>query len=202
MKITKILVLTFSLTFLGVVSSHAQHKEYSGSGDDILVIEKPKADLPALLVINGNSASSHFSITSFDENRDRVDLLVNTTDPYSGIVPIDLPVGTNTKMLKITASGSWTVHVYSIGAAPKISTASPKSDEGDNVLWIEGEAAVASITGNSVSSHFSVEAYDGSGNYSKLLVNTTDPYSGKVMLRRGTLLLKITADSRWSVSLQ
>ncbi len=202
MKAQTLLLAVIIVAFLAPQSSTAQFKEYSGSGDDILLVEKPDSDLPALLVIRGNSSSGFFSVSSYDENQEQIDLLVNTTNPYSGIVPVDLPVGTNTKMLEITATGSWVVNVYSIGSAPKVSSGSPKSDEGDNLLWIEGEASLASISGNSASSHFAVEAFDGNGNYSKLLVNTTDPYSGKVMLPKGTLLLKISAVGSWSVSLQ
>ncbi|HBZ39566.1 MAG TPA: hypothetical protein DF712_19755 [Balneola sp.] len=195
------LFLTICISFTSE-TAEAQFKEYTGSGDDILVIEKPDEDMPALLVINGNRGSNHFSVTSFDASRDRIDLLVNTTEPYSGIVAVDLPVGTNTKMLEISASGSWAINVYPIGAAHKISTDNPKSDSGDNILWIEGDASIATISGNSNSSHFSVTAYDGSGRRNGLLVNTTDRYNGKVMIPKGTLLLQVTASGNWSVKLQ
>ena len=105
-------------------------------------------------------------------------------------------------MLEISASGSWAINVYPIGAAHKISTDNPKSDSGDNILWIEGDASIATISGNSNSSHFSVTAFDGSGRRNGLLVNTTDPYNGKVMVPKGTLLLQVTASGNWSVNLQ
>lgn len=199
---TKFIFLIVLGISLSSQSTKAQFKEYRGIGDDILIIEKPDEDLPTLLVINGNKGSSHFSITSYDAARNYVDLLVNTSEPYTGIVAIDLPVGTNTKMLEISATGSWAVNVYSIGAAPKISTDSPKSDSGDNILWIEGDASIATISGNSDSSHFSVVAYDGAGNYGDLLVNTSDAYRGKVMIPKGTLLLQINATGNWTINLQ
>jgi hypothetical protein len=179
-----------------------QTKEYSGSGDDIVILEKPDEGLPALLVVSGNSQSRHFSITSYSSSRERIDLLINSTEPYSGIVAVDLPVGTETGILEITATGSWSIDVYHIGAAPKISVENPKSDSGDNVLWIEGDASIATITGNSSERHFSIKSYNGNGNYSDLLVNTTDRYSGKVLLPKHTLLLQISAVGSWSIELQ
>jgi hypothetical protein len=185
-----------------VTRGEAQFKKYTGTGDDVLMIEKPKAGLPALLVVSGNSVSKNFSMISYSSNREYIDLLVNTTDAYSGIVPIDLPPSTETKMLKVTATGSWQISVYSIGAAQKISVEAPKTDSGDNVLWIEGKASIADISGNSEGSNFSVIAYDGNGNYADLLVNTTDPYSGRVLLPANTLLLKISATGNWSIKLK
>ncbi len=195
-------LVIFLMGIVSVTPSIAQFKTYKGTGDDILIVEKPEEGMPALLVIKGNSASSHFSITSFDASRDMLDLLVNTTEFYSGIVAVDLPVGTETTMLEVTATGSWSVEVYSIGASPKISKIKPKSDSGDNVLWIEGDASIAIITGNSKASHFAVEAYDSNGRYSDLLVNTTERYSGKVLIPKNTLLLKITATGSWSIELK
>ncbi len=182
--------------------AYSQHREYEGNGDDIISIEKPNDDLPALLVVNGNRSARHFSITGYDANRNRTSLLVNTTESYSGIVALDLPARTNTKFLEISASGSWIVHLYSIGAAPKIAVGEDFSDKGDNVLWVEGDASIASISGNSTQRHFSVTAYDGNGNRSGLLVNTTDRYSGRVMVPNNTLLLEVNAVGDWSITLE
>ncbi|HAW79348.1 MAG TPA: hypothetical protein DCX27_06285, partial [Balneola sp.] len=43
------LFLTICISFTSE-TAEAQFKEYTGSGDDILVIEKPDEDMPALLV--------------------------------------------------------------------------------------------------------------------------------------------------------
>lgn len=175
---------------------------YNGSGDDFIVIEKPDKGMPALLVVKGNSRARHFSITSYDENRDYVDLLVNTTESYYGLVAIDLPNHTQTKYLEISAEGSWTIDVYHIGSAPKISIGNPVSESGDYVLWIEDEPVIAEITGNSSERHFSIISYDIYGNYGDLLVNTTSRYFGRVMIPKDTLLLNISAEGNWSIDLK
>jgi len=198
----KIFLISLILCLFIYFNAFSQHKEYEGNGDDIITLEKPDENLPALLVVNGNRSERHFSITGYDGNRNRTNLLVNTTDSYSGIVAVDLPPRTDTKLLEISASGPWIVHVYSIGAAPKISVGEEFEDKGDNVLWVEGDASIATVSGNSSQRHFSITAYDGSGNRSGLLVNTTDRYSGRVMIPNNTLLLEVNATGEWTIKLE
>lgn len=190
-----------SLFFSSNVWAQA-HATYSGTGDDVVKISKPDQDLPALLVISGNRDSRHFAIIAIDDSGNRVGALVNTTEPYAGIVPVDLPPRTNTALLEIKASGSWRIQLYSIGAAQRLKVPGTFEGEGDNVLWIEGKPNLAKIHGNFASRHFAVIAYDGGGNRLGAKVNTTDPYSGKVIIPSRTLLLKITAVGGWGVDLQ
>ena len=178
------------------------HATYSGSGDDVVEISKPKKGVPALLVISGNRDSSHFAVIARDASGNRVGALVNTTDPYKGIVPVDLPPRTETKLLEIKASGSWRIKLYSIGAAQRVKVPGTFEGEDDNVLWVEGNPSRAKINGNSASSHFAVIAYDKHGNRLGAQVNTTDPYSGTVIIPSKTLLLQVTAVGDWSVELK
>jgi hypothetical protein len=126
-------------------------------------------------------------------------LRVNTSDPYNGIVGVDLGSKKNTIRLEIKAVGNWKIAVWHIGSAQKIKTY--KSGESDNVLWVEGEPSIAKIAGNKKSRHFSVTAYDKYGNYQKLLVNTSKPYNGKVLLPKNVLLLQIKAVGDWTINL-
>ena len=178
------------------------HATYSGTGDDVVEISKPDEELPALLVITGNREDRHFAVIARDDSGTRIGALVNTTEPYRGIVPVDLPPRTNTTLLEISASGSWSIQLYSIGAAQKAKVPSIFEGEGDNVLWIEGDPTRAQIQGNTSSRHFAVIAYDGSGNRLGAKVNTTDPYTGTVIIPNETLLLQISAVGGWSVELR
>ena len=176
--------------------------EYTGAGDDVIIIQKPTEDMPAILMISGNYNKRHFSITSYDKNNSYIELIVNTTEQYTGLVPIDLPNNTITKFLEISANGSWKIQVFPIGACPRIKIGEPFSGKGDYLLWVEGSASLASISGNSSKRHFSVIAYDGYGGYNGLMVNTTESYTGKVRVPKNTLLLKISAIGDWSITLQ
>jgi len=201
MKKKLFFVIVFILVAANIYSADNQII-FNGSGDDIISIVKEEEDLPYLLFINGNEEERHFAVKSYDENGNYLDLLVNTTEKYIGTVPIDLPVGTNTKMLEITATGKWGVIVIPISLAHHIDIGVEGSYTGDTVLWVNGEAKIAEIEGNIESRHFSVIAYDEYGNYSKLLVNTCDVYSGKVLLPKNTLLLKVSAKGNWSINLK
>jgi hypothetical protein len=178
------------------------HATYSGTGDDVVEISKPDEELPALLVVTGNRKGRHFAVVARDDAGTRIGALVNTTEPYDGIVPIDLPPRTNTTLLEISATGSWSIQLYSIGAAQKAEVPGTFEGEGDNVLWIEGEPSRAKIQGNTASRHFAVTAYDGNGNRLGAKVNTADPYSGSVIIPSETLLLQINAVGKWSVGLR
>lgn len=73
-----------------------------GLGDDLVILDGTNPDL---LTISGNADSRFFSVSSW--SRTANDLLVNTTDPYSGTVP----VSHDAVLLEITASGKWSIDV-------------------------------------------------------------------------------------------
>lgn len=73
---------------------------YSGIGDDVLLLPSgcTAAD------ISGNHAAGYFGVETYGNGHD---LLVNTTDPYSGTVRLDR----DATVMTIHASGSWSVTV-------------------------------------------------------------------------------------------
>lgn len=180
----------------------AQEETYSGNGDDVVRIEKPSADRPALLVIQGNQQGRHFAVIGYTASRERTGVLVNTTDPYSGIVPLDLPPTENTALLEVSATGPWSIDVYPIGAAQQVEVPGSFDGEGDRVLWIDGEPSTADISGNRAGRHFAVIAYGRYGNGQGVLVNTTNSYDGTVLLPRDVLLLEVTGTGSWTIRLE
>lgn len=175
---------------------------FSGTGDDIISITKEDKNIPYVANIDGNKDKRFFSVKSYDSGGNYIDLLVNTGEIYYGCVPLDLPIGTITTMLEIKAEGKWQIIVLPISMTEHIDIGVKRSYPCDNVLWINGEAKTAKIIGNYGSNFFSVIAYDKYGNYSKLLVNTDDIYSGTVLLPKDTLLLKVSATGNWSILLK
>jgi len=168
----------------------------TGSGDSIVDIDKE--DEPALIHIVGNSAGRHFAVTNYGIGGEKIDLLVNTTNPYDGIRPLDFSKDELTGRLEIKATGEWTIEVLPLTSAHTLSVPGAFEGVGDDVLILTGGTPdLATIIGNATSRHFAVISY---GKRRDLLVNTTDPYDGTVILDRDTVILEITAEGSWSIS--
>lgn len=165
---------------------------YSGNGDDYFEI----APLDELwyMEITGNAASNHFAVKGYDASGDYTELFVNTLEPYSGSV---LDPEQSTRMLEVTSSGDWTVRLKPLSGAPVLTTNETYSGSGDAVLLVPTGCTSAKITGNSASHHFAVKGY---GDYYNLLVNTIDPYAGTVRLERNTVVLTVTAEGSWQIT--
>jgi hypothetical protein len=70
---------------------------------------------------------------------------------------------------------------------------------GDDVIIIDGEPDIAQISGNADGRYFGVIGYS---NRSNLLVNTTDPYDGRVIVARDTILVEVEAVGSWSITFE
>lgn len=198
-----VVIAAFLSTVLSPREAPAQaHETHSGTGDDVVEISKPSDGLPALLMVSGNREGRHFAVIARDESGSRLGALVNTTEPYIGIVPIDLPPTSSSSLLEVSATGSWQIQIYPIGAAQQVTVPGTFEGEGDNVLWIEGDPSRATIQGNADSRHFAVIAYDGNGTPLGAQVNTTDPYAGTVIIPGQTLLLQVSAVGSWSIDIR
>lgn len=173
-----------------VVSNSANG--YSGSGDDYFEIT-PLDEL-WYMEITGNVSGNHFAIKGYDSSGEYTELFVNTLEPYSGSV---FELEQSTRMLEVTSTGDWTVRVKPLSSAPVLPVNEAYSGSGDAVLLVPSGCTSAKITGNSGSNHFAIKGY---GDYYDLLVNTLDPYSGTVRLERNTVVLTITAEGSWQIT--
>ena len=166
---------------------------YSGTGDNVIAIE-PYEDI-YVFRIEGNSGANHFAVTSYDENGEYLQLLVNTTEPYSGVV---VDPSQTTAMMEIKATGDWTITVDSIYSTPAVFTGETISGTCDTIFMSDGKAKTADISGNYGKNHFAVIAYS---DYSDLLVNTTDPYNGTVMVPANAGIYEVKATGDWTITL-
>lgn len=168
--------------------------KYSGSGDDVITIDP----LPEGYVfdITGNSAGRHFAVTAYDAEGNQLDLLVNTTEPYSGITADRYQ---NAATLEIKAHGDWVVEMRSIYTVPVMFSGETYSGSGDFILVAVNPGSTATITGNPDARHFAVIGV-GRGVYD-LLVNTTEAYSGTVKLSPNTAGFIVTAVGDWTITL-
>lgn len=171
------------------------HAKYTGNGDDVISLTKPKKDGAAMLLVYGNRSNRHFSITGYSSSGERTGLLVNSVKKYDGTVLIDMVGKEKTSQLEIKARGAWAIYVYDIKYARKYKSPGAIEGAGDDVIIVLGSPKIMEVNGNPNGRHFSIKGYSKRGPH--LLVNTGKPYSGKVRVPINTLLLEISARGRW-----
>lgn len=167
----------------------------TGSGDAIVDLDKP--DDPAIVHITGNAANGHFAVISYDAGGNQMELLVNTTDPYDGVRPIDFLEAEHTARFEVKATGSWEINILPFFDMPIASVPGVHQGTGDAVFFLDNPADIAAITGNAAGVHFAVHAY---GTSVDLLVNTTEPYDGQVIIPAGARVIAVTAVSDWTMN--
>ncbi len=145
----------------------------SGSGDDIvtgLIVENY-----SYLKVTANSANRHFAIKAHYDNT--YDLLINTTSAYNGGSTLLYPNREYT--LEITGTGDWIIEAFKLGTS-STDKFSAKGDYVSPIFICSSDVYVVDAPGGR---HFAVKGHHDAGGYD-LLVNTTDNYSGKVMLKQ------------------
>jgi hypothetical protein len=170
----------------------------TGSGDDVVDFEN-YFDI-AVVRIAGNAAGRHFAVANFGADGSRYELLVNTTEPYSGVRPLDFRANQHTTRFEITATGEWSIEILPITEARELEVPGVIDGVGDDVVRLSGTVPdIATIIGNEADRHFAVRGYH---DRIDLLVNTTDPYSGRVSLNPNTVVLEITAVGEWTIEIE
>lgn len=170
----------------------------TGSGDSIVDFEKWPG--PGLVHIVGNPGSQHFAVINYDAAGTYLDLLVNTTEPYDGVRPLDFFDGQQTTRFEVTATGDWQIEVLPLlENATLVEVPGSAAGTGDAVLVLSADADIATITGNADAKHFAVNSYGGL--FADLLVNTTEPYTGQVQVGAGARVFVITAEGDWTIDL-
>lgn len=155
-------------------SPHALQSTHSGTGDSVL--QSIKVTSPSLFRFSTRDDSHHDVKAYYGDGEYEYDLLVNSSDPYTGSTYL-LP--DRTYDILIHCADAWTAEIYTVGYTDKTSF----SGQGDHVTEIfQPETKYYEITyiGDD---YFSVKQRYGTGAYDyELLVNETDPYSGTVRL--------------------
>jgi hypothetical protein len=170
-----------------------------GKGDEVIKVSN---SILGLIKVKGNASSLYFSVKNYGEDTQLIDLLVNTTDPYEGIRPLDFREGENTTWLEIKSEDEWTIEIMPISYARVLNVPGKIDGKGDDVIVLSGSVPdLAKIVGNAESLYFSVKNYSSDGYILDLLVNTTDPYEGMVILSKDTAFLEIVSEGDWSIEI-
>jgi hypothetical protein len=178
----------------------AEPIRYAGSGDDVINIEKPEGlDSAAVVYVRGNAEGRHFAVTAYDEAGEYVSLLVNTTEPYEGLVPLDFRDQDSSALFEISAPGEWEIEIRPLASLPVHSVPGEVSGTGDDVFIIDGDSSTAFVRGNQADRHFAVIGW---GNRSHLLVNTTDAYEGRVLVPNDVVIVEVTGVGEWHITFE
>jgi hypothetical protein len=174
---------------------------YAGTGDSVIAIEKPGQ--LNVLHVTGNAAAKHFAVKAFNAAGESTGLLVNTISAYDGIVPLDFMADRATTRLQITGQGAWTIEIIPFALSPWwaeriVTIPGTLEGTGDAVLFLDGTPDTITVEGNAAAKHFAVWGYHDRRD---LLINTTGPYKGTVVLNQSTALLEIKAEGTWSVTI-
>lgn len=172
-----------------------------GSGDDVLLLENPITTYVAL-GIRGNESNRFMGIRPIFVDGDTGSSLVSTTKEFEGAVllsgsPEDEVVG-----FEIEATGPWSIEVESLNNLVKLERDSRLEGNGYSVVRIDeiDELVTMTVTGNADERFFGIRQHrflrPGSS-----AVSTTEAYEGEVLLDKETVLLEISAEGDWAISL-
>jgi len=154
-----------------------------------------------VVIVEANSSGRFFAIIPDDQGGNQLSSLVNTTDPYKGIVAFNFD-GDHATRLEIKATDVWTIQIVPLSKARALSVPGTIQGSGDEVIVLTGSAPdTAAITGNSQSRFFAIIPYDRTSSRLSSIVNTTDPYQGTVIMDRTAAILEIKAAGAWSISI-
>lgn len=169
---------------------------YSGSSDMVEIITPVG---PAIMDIE-YTGGGNFIVENFDSAGNQIDLLVNTIGAYSGRIELDFMAGEETSMLQIQASGPWSVTItpLTLDILKSVSVPGTYQGSGDDVIYVDGNTRMGTFNAPG-EGNFVVWTI---GNDRGLAVNEIAPYSGKVIIPNGTLMLVIKAEGSWTASLE
>jgi len=149
--------------------------------------------------ITGNASRRHFAVTSYDSNNERLELYVNTTDPFDGLLLLDYKDSHHTTRFEVKVTGAWSIEIMPFVRQYVPVLELPATAEGRGPYLygiIKGTPDKLYISAPD-KKHIAVYGWSDSGR--KLLVNEVAPYEGTVLLSRDTVLLEILTESQWKI---
>ena len=170
---------------------------YEGDGDDIIRFKTPTTK-PGLVKVT-YEGDGYFSVWGLKPSGKENDLLVSTTEAYSGVTAYNVDSGSKTAAVSIKADAPWTVQFLPLTKAKYWAVTSKGS--GDQVLRLTKTSSgfhtlKVRYTGDG---YFSVWALNAYGKRLDLLVSSVKAYSGRVKLPAGTRYAVVKGDAPGSV---
>jgi hypothetical protein len=160
------------------------------------IIKDPSVPLAAY--ITANAAAQTCGISNYDAAGDQLDVLVDTSEPYEGIRPVDLGAGQPTSRFQVDCQGPWHIELRDASTLVGVGPGETRQHRGDDVFVVRG-AHTLSISGNAGARHLGVQAYDLSNRQAAQLVDTSTPFQADVITPENVLLV-VQTDGEWSIT--
>lgn len=169
-------------------------RTYSGSGNKVVKIKKPGQATDPVLLTARYRGGGNFSVFALDSSLHRSDILVNVLGKYKGTNLLD-GQGQQTRTLKVQAKGPWTIKIKQVAAAKRVTTHAKGT--GDDVLLYTGTSGVATLDYRGTL-NFVVKYADAS---SGVLADEVERYRGQVPIKKGPVLIDVSADGAWTLNI-
>lgn len=166
--------------------------EFNGSGDSNLSIDPPGPRVATMQY----SGSGPFEVTGLDANGNEVATFVSADGPYNGSVAVDFPDDQDSRSLRVTAEGPWTIRmvpVESLTPMPGVLTGS-----GDDVLLYTGGVGPVTVS-HSGAGPIEVNYFEITTRKISTIVEETGAIERSVELR-GPAFVWVEADGDWSMT--
>ena len=167
---------------------------FTGHGDFIIDLG-PSNDRK---IVRAQDNGTFFVVAALDQDGKMVDgnvIVAEPEGPFSGTQLMKVPPS-DVRYLKVSSNGDWTVELLDQTAVDIV------GDEfegvGSSVVAYEGPGGTAEVT-HEGTGIFIVLA-DDDGTYDLVVPNTLGPYSGTHEWPNGPVLIQITADGPWTVT--
>ena len=189
---------TTTTTTTTTTTLNTVNETYTGSGDNLVLI--PQYSQLVVAEIVGNQSDKVFVVRPLLGDKSLSSLVI-TSDPYSGITPLNFD-NENPDAIEVSAVGEWSIVIKSVLTTP-IFSGDSISGIGDSVIQFpENKNTYQDLTivGNQSDKIFVVRPYSCDGSAKSSLVITSDPYNGTVRSRSGACYLVISAVGEWTIS--
>lgn len=167
--------------------------EVSGSGNDFFEFAIPE-DQATVLTIS-HTGDGQFSVTTFGESEELVELLVEADGAYQGDRAVNLILNDAVRSMEVAADGDWKIEARYLGDLERHQNAA--SGHGDAVVIMDISNPAMEVTHNG-ESDFAVFmwTFQDQG----FLVQETGPVEQTVSTPTGGVVIEIIADGDWSLS--
>ena len=150
-----------------------------------------------------HSDAHHFSVWLLDTTGEKIELLVNGSEPFDGSKAVRVPRD-GEYVFDVSAEGPWQIDI----ASPELET-TQRSFEGPmqaatRAFQLDGGLRIFRMS-HSGTGHFSAWLLDHDGNKVELLANGSGaPFSGSkaVQVTPGWYVLDVSADRPWSIRVE